>query len=93
MGDYLPYTPLGSAVQMVDCYDFSPTSSPTQTLAPTIVPPVVCASALTSFDHVCVLTTSSNQIKCWGRNDFGRLVFIFINKLLSISNVLFLIWG
>jgi len=73
MGDYLNPINLGTGIEIQECFDYSPTFSPS--LFPTYDPTlelVSCTSSCSHWDHNCILTPSS-QIKCWGLGGNGRL--------------------
>jgi len=78
MGDYLKPINLGTGVDIQECFDYSPTSSPTlaPSYDPTVSPSIYvfpsCFSRFSFRNHNCILTPSS-QPKCWGDGTFGQL--------------------
>ena len=80
MGDYLSSINLGSGVEIELCFDYSPTSSPTMnptnsygpTSSPSLYSIPICSSKFAFYAHNCILT-SSQQIKCFGRNNMAQL--------------------
>jgi len=70
MGDYLKPINLGTGVEIQECFDYSPTSSPT--FSPSIYLTPSCSSRFTFNEYNCILTSSS-QLKCWGNGVNGQL--------------------
>ena len=72
MGDYLIPAILGESFDVVECFDYSPSSSPT--LSPSIYtyPNIPCKSDFSSQFSQCALF-SNQQMKCWGWNTYGQL--------------------
>jgi len=73
MGDYLGLINLGTGVEVQECFDYSPTSSPS--FGPTPIPPLLtdCSSSFALGSTVCMLTSISQQVKCWGKGNNGQL--------------------
>jgi len=73
MGDNLSIVDLGNGNEVQQCLDLSPTLSPSLSHAPSTLSQTLCLSRF-SFDfHNCILTSSNQRIKCFGRNNFGQL--------------------
>ena len=82
LGNYLDPVDFGVGLTAANCFDYSPTLFPSLSLSPsfdpTFVPtsyshPSFCSSRLSIRIHVCVLTSPTNQVKCFGANDDGNL--------------------
>ena len=74
MGDYLSPVDIGSGLEIVSCFDYSPTLSPSISLSPSIFIPYKCGtSSFSGSNQNCVLTSSNQMIKCWGENGLGQL--------------------
>jgi len=71
MGDYLPNVNLGAGVEIRECFDYSPSHSPS-TWSPTIYATPSCSSLFSFSTHNCILT-STKAIKCFGLNNMGQL--------------------
>ena len=70
MNDYLPSLNLGSGIQISHCYDLSPTLAPSMYQFPNLPS---CSFYFNNGDLTCVLTSSNQQVKCFGRNFAGGL--------------------
>ena len=70
MGDYLGPINLGTGVEIQECFDYSPTLSPSFVPTAYIFP--TCSSRFSFADNNCILTPSS-QLKCWGLGVLGML--------------------
>jgi len=72
MGDYLGPINLGTGAEIQECFDYSPTSSPSLSSAPSFFSIPKCSSQFSFLDSNCILTSSS-QLKCFGANPNGQL--------------------
>jgi len=81
-GDYLEPINLGSGVEIQECFDFSPTISPSfiPTLSPTIFSIPSCPISRFSFSNFNCFLTSSQNVKCIGSNTFGKLGYGDLNN-------------
>ena len=75
MGENLPSVNLGSNFEIQLCFDYSPTSSPSISLSPTLSPSIFqfdnCRSKISFQRNSCVIGIQG--LKCWGYNLYGPL--------------------